>query len=1335
MAKIPILFEPGRADGKLANSNAIFDENKGMFQSEINDIQDTLNSDNPNKPLSAKQGKVLKELLDTKVIEAGGVPIDTEPTEGNTANVVTSDGIYKALAKKVNNITFEEKVAELDYDIEFLNANTGISEYPTFDETKAHAVGDVVLYEGLMYRFTSEHAAGVWDASQVEVWSERKRANEELTKFGFEAKAFASPLIEVNAAINNPINNNLYNAVKEVSLFGDWDTSKYYTIRVIQRNTATSLRVGIVEYGKYNDYDYDSGNVELTNVTLPYTSVILPYNNGKSVVITLDMNVVTDGLQINISENAGQKYAIDKTNVVVERVKVEDLDALSYRTTPFLRIRNSSIIDKYKLLIKAFKTIRLVGDWDSNKKYYIRVLSRSGNVFRIVIAEVGYPSIYIYDSGSVTFSDTTNPYTYISFPTKNGRSVECAINVGAITDEYSFVTTEENPPITINPNCIINIEKADIDFLSKEVNGIQSEVDIIEGIIYDNVIEDKEQDVVSIIPSMMIKRPSSVTDYLPLSTSSGGRLFYYKIDSGSKYRIKVVNRTPSHAYWGYANVITDKLNVTYPDVEQVEGKCVDLSVPDGTEYEVVIDSAENYNYIVVCTTESNSNIKLYAIYEYSVPINEKVSIIEQRINESKDSLPYDIATGTMDESCLADNEEDYFVGYSSVIGGVKAISDNEHIVAVGHDDLTLNDLIATRRIYNKYGFTTGFNYILNPFTNKKDKELRIENTKKMIADGHEIGFHAIFGTSFFWRNPMYDVTPNSSATFAPLLNDMRTNVGSGKNVFGKNITSATTFSDYGYSGNTSTSNITINIASEAQWFDAHKYYTIYGTTRTSQGLDLEDNVVTKTILQWLEYWYNELIDDSLGYSKYDGTIAERFAEDYEGDYPSAEMITSGNLSSSGRFIKGLFKDCHSCCNYEVVDRIIRVAEAFTRKFYGLSKFTNMAYHGSVFIELYWADDNSTLYNDRNKTILATGHTKLFISAKNKYMNLFEIALSHGIKINKRNYPDDPTRVEGQIGLFKGQESIRGAYFNDLSTYHINNYLSLLATSSTSTGMEEIDYNTFMSYAPKNVDDWFKWAYENAGADISGNGTMFILKQFNRTINTINKAIGTGKIPFIGVDTIKKSASISAAVEMLCQYCYRHNIRIVSPTQAMEIANKNRVLGNMFPNPTFKRSILEDCGGESAINSAYIPDGWYSATDIKPNVYKDNNDKVLSITSGTLQSRIYGLPSGKYRFTAMAKSDNSNNDTTIYFAKKLNGAKVADNNDVVNPQWLVVGNGEYAEVTYEFVIEEPHRNEVDGTLANNLCNGYEDNVNHVVIKLIAASGDTLAIKKPRIENIN
>jgi len=99
MAKIPIILEPGRADGKLVTSGAIFDENKKMFQSELNDIQDTLNSDNPNKPLSANQGRVLKGIIDAKVIEVGAVPIDSEPTEGNITHVVNSDSLAKEFNK------------------------------------------------------------------------------------------------------------------------------------------------------------------------------------------------------------------------------------------------------------------------------------------------------------------------------------------------------------------------------------------------------------------------------------------------------------------------------------------------------------------------------------------------------------------------------------------------------------------------------------------------------------------------------------------------------------------------------------------------------------------------------------------------------------------------------------------------------------------------------------------------------------------------------------------------------------------------------------------------------------------------------------------------------------------------------------------------------------------------------------------------------------------------------------------------------------------------------------------------------------------------------------
>lgn len=145
MAKIPIILEPGRADGKLVASDSIFDKNKNKFQNKINqeveerlnDVKDTLNSDSTTTPLSAKQGKVLKELLDSKVIETGSIPIDSEPILGNTTHIVNSDGLAKEFNKCNTTIINTDRIAneaivpsKLSTDIQSLISN--LSKTATF---------------------------------------------------------------------------------------------------------------------------------------------------------------------------------------------------------------------------------------------------------------------------------------------------------------------------------------------------------------------------------------------------------------------------------------------------------------------------------------------------------------------------------------------------------------------------------------------------------------------------------------------------------------------------------------------------------------------------------------------------------------------------------------------------------------------------------------------------------------------------------------------------------------------------------------------------------------------------------------------------------------------------------------------------------------------------------------------------------------------------------------------------------------------------------------------------------------------------------------------------
>lgn len=200
MAKIPIVLEAGRADGKLATSNSIFDENKGMFQSEINDIQDTLNSDNPNKPLSAKQGKVLKELLDAKVIEIGAIPIDTEPIEGNTTHVVNSDG----LAKEFNKCNTAKIAADRIEDGAVTSEKIAIS---AVDDTPIAGSNKLVKSGGVYAAIASKSEMSLINEDGFHIVDENLNVGMKYNENGLDISKASSHFIEVLKASGINVDN------------------------------------------------------------------------------------------------------------------------------------------------------------------------------------------------------------------------------------------------------------------------------------------------------------------------------------------------------------------------------------------------------------------------------------------------------------------------------------------------------------------------------------------------------------------------------------------------------------------------------------------------------------------------------------------------------------------------------------------------------------------------------------------------------------------------------------------------------------------------------------------------------------------------------------------------------------------------------------------------------------------------------------------------------------------------------------------------------------------------------------------------------------------------
>jgi len=95
-----------REDKKLIYTDDAFDKSLNQHQDEINkeltnlitelkDVQDNLQSTDKIKPLSANQGRLLKNLIDNKVIQVQGIVWDAEPTKGNIDHIVSSDALYE----------------------------------------------------------------------------------------------------------------------------------------------------------------------------------------------------------------------------------------------------------------------------------------------------------------------------------------------------------------------------------------------------------------------------------------------------------------------------------------------------------------------------------------------------------------------------------------------------------------------------------------------------------------------------------------------------------------------------------------------------------------------------------------------------------------------------------------------------------------------------------------------------------------------------------------------------------------------------------------------------------------------------------------------------------------------------------------------------------------------------------------------------------------------------------------------------------------------------------------------------------------------------------------
>ena len=93
---------------------------------------------------------------------------------GNSISVTSSSGEVKLVTLLWNGSYWSSQIVTIDVlsDDSSVNAsNIGASDYILFSTSSNYSIGDIVRYDGKLYKFTTEHAAGTWIGTDVELAS------------------------------------------------------------------------------------------------------------------------------------------------------------------------------------------------------------------------------------------------------------------------------------------------------------------------------------------------------------------------------------------------------------------------------------------------------------------------------------------------------------------------------------------------------------------------------------------------------------------------------------------------------------------------------------------------------------------------------------------------------------------------------------------------------------------------------------------------------------------------------------------------------------------------------------------------------------------------------------------------------------------------------------------------------------------------------------------------------------------------------------------------------------------------------------------------------------
>lgn len=143
----------------------------------------------------------MSDLLGIKISELPEITdlngTHTIGTDKNTKSGKVSLGFIKEAANYAN--------SQGDYAKEVGDAvagNVGSTDYPEFSASGIYAIGDVVRYNGRLYRFTAPHQSGAWNGADVILTSVNSEVKIAISEFDATLKTQSQSIVSYKEAIN-----------------------------------------------------------------------------------------------------------------------------------------------------------------------------------------------------------------------------------------------------------------------------------------------------------------------------------------------------------------------------------------------------------------------------------------------------------------------------------------------------------------------------------------------------------------------------------------------------------------------------------------------------------------------------------------------------------------------------------------------------------------------------------------------------------------------------------------------------------------------------------------------------------------------------------------------------------------------------------------------------------------------------------------------------------------------------------------------------------------------------------------------------------------------------